>query len=223
MAKKAKKAAKKVVKKTAGKTARKPARKPPRKSAPENQMAAWAQKVARVAALGGDPPCTGVHTSQGDEYPYTRAQEIFKHYHPLMADVGLVMIPGAVRTFRDHRAYRAECEFRIVDTETGWSVSIWSTGLGNNGVWSLQSAMTVAKKQALLLLFQATWPAEFNTIEVDQSDAWQNLWQTSTPREVQTMLSSYFDAVHREIQSLRDALPAKRSSAKPLRKKRKQP
>jgi hypothetical protein len=127
-----------------------------------------------------------------------------------MLEHHLAIVPGQIRTVMDPRAYRVDCEWIIIDTDTGFSVSMWSSGLGNNGIWSIQSAVTVAKKQLLLVLFMAHWPCEFDvSLDASQALGEASLWNTMSAREVKAVLDGFkaditkqlgdfFEAAHRE-------------------------
>jgi hypothetical protein len=171
--------------------------------------AQWARKIAAIAQACPNPPCTGIHKDQADEYPYTRAQEIFSTYHKLMHERRIVIVPGQMRTFMDTRAYRVECEWHIIDADTGYSMSQWSSGLGNNGIWSLQSAITVAKKQLLLMLFMAEWPCEFDvSLETMGVLSSASLWDGYSAREAKKLLTDFFDQVHADYQALTKRIDA---------------
>ena len=158
---------KKVVKKKARKSA---VRKPPaRKRATrtsratdgplsEFQMRArLAQKVLAIHRAMPKAPQTGTHTADGDEYCFTKAAEVFEAYHELMELHQLVMIPTSIISFHDAGWYRVDMQFELIDCETGYVQRVAGSGLGNNAIWSLHSAQTVAKKQAMLLAFMSSW------------------------------------------------------------------
>lgn len=193
-------------KKTAAKkTARRPGRKgsPARERVKTSDEVAWTEKMFTIAMEFPNPPTTGVHKSQGDEYPYTRAQEVFKYYRAAMKKYRVMVVPGAIRTFRDRRAYRVEYEFRFIDVDTGHSESVWCAGTGNNGIWSPTSAMTVAKKEAMLLAFHADWPCEFDVaMEMPEALRTENVFGCSSTSEIRRLMEGYFEAVHAAIQKL---------------------
>jgi len=204
--------AKKVVKKKARKSA---VRKPPaRKRAPrtarategpvsEFQMRArLAQKVLAIHRALPKAPQTGTHTAEGDEYAFTRAAEVFEAYHGLMEEHGLVMIPTSCISFHDQGWYRVDMQFELIDCDTGYVQRVAGSGLGNNAIWSLHSAQTVAKKQAMLLAFMSswdTWLLEEAMIKKCMEDGARQ----GSPERVYKAMEGFFDNMTKRV----DAIP----------------
>ena len=131
----------------------------------ENMLcAAMHRKIMAVRAECPKPPQTGTYIEEGadrtDEYPYTRASEIFATYHELMATHGLDLTPCACTSREERGWYSVDMVWQLTDLETGYSELKASSGTGNNSVWGVLSAQTVARKQALLMIFHATWECD---------------------------------------------------------------
>lgn len=117
-------------------------------------------KILKVMELLPEIPCTGEEydDTQQDIYYYTEAAAVFKLYTAKMVEVGLTFVPISMKTEVDRRFYKAEIIYRLTDPETGQYQDVVAVGLGCNGVWALNSAQTVARKQALLNTFGASYP-----------------------------------------------------------------
>lgn len=159
-----KKAKKKVVKKTAKKkkTTTKPAKRNPLvRLSPEARLH---HKIQAVMATVPIIECTGEEKiedengKQIDTYNYTEAPEVFRIYTEQMVRVGLTFTPVHIESRLDSRAYQVIVTYRLTDVDTGFYIDIVGAGLGCNGVWSINSAQTVARKQALLNAFGASYP-----------------------------------------------------------------
>ena len=205
--------AKKVVKKKARKSA---VRKPPaRKRAPrtaramegpllsEFQMRArLAQKILAIHRALPKAPQTGTHTAEGDEYAFTRAAEVFEAYHGLMEEHGLVMIPTSCISFHDQGWYRVDMQFDLIDCDTGYCQKVTGSGLGNNAIWSLYSAQTVAKKQAMLLAFMSSWDT-WLLEEAMIKRCMEEGARQGSPERVYKAMEGFFDNMTKRV----DAIP----------------
>lgn len=117
-------------------------------------------KILRVMELLPIIPCTGEEydDTTKDIYHYTEAENVFKLYTEMMVKVGLTFVPISMVTEADKRFYKAMITYRLTATDTEEFVDVVAVGLGCNGVWALNSAQTVARKQALLNTFGASYP-----------------------------------------------------------------
>lgn len=182
--KKSKKAGKKnPVKKTAAKIradkkakAKKTAPKKPKKI----QYVGLQAKRFEIMAAVPQMPCSAISKDfQGLTYCHTQATDVYQIYRNEMLDreMTINMIACKTETVLVHKAAdgreeynsRSTCTFRITDTESGQYDDIQSTALGNNDVWSDNSAQTVAMKQALLQYFFTAWPQPLDHVEVVRS------------------------------------------------------
>lgn len=162
----AKKKAKKKTSKKKKKTKRKIAKKAPLLMPLDRALKArLAKKVMAVAGEweGFEATGKGVDVSpgkeEGSEFAYTRSEVVFKKYAELCRTNGLWWRPISAKLTVHYRTVWAECDFELVDVDTGFAVTFSGIGQGNNGVWAVNSAQTVALKQALLELFMAYWTA----------------------------------------------------------------
>jgi len=118
------------------------------------------RKINEVSKLVPQIECKGAETEGDDSnevYYYTEAAEVFKQYTAAFIVVGMTFLPVKIRVTMDGRFYRADIQYEITDIETGYSIHVVGSGLGGNGAWSVNSAQTVAKKQALLNAFGCSY------------------------------------------------------------------
>ncbi len=175
MAKK-KKAKKKVVKKAAKKKAKKKAVKKPKtlkkQEVPptaslqflpdldeESKTIMLLQKMYKVSGMIPEIKSTSEELDEesGETYFYTEAKEVFGKYQQAFQEVGIMFMPVGMREYNDGRFYRATIRYAIYDVETGFCIKVVATGLGCNGGWALNTCQTVARKQALLNTFGASY------------------------------------------------------------------
>ena len=183
--KKAKKTAKKKAKKTAKKKAGKKPKSAKPKRDPLNQLEPKGLHAKKLEIMKKIPvmPCSAIGKDRnGYLYAYTQASKVFYEYQQECIELGLVInmiecrmstatYPDDFKTkdgwvIRNIQCSRAECKFRITDTETGQSEEFTGAGLGDNECWGDTSAQTVAFKEALLLYFLAAWPQPKNTVKI---------------------------------------------------------
>lgn len=120
-------------------------------------------------------PCSAIAKDrQGLMFAHTQATKVYKTYREACLKHGLTTrrISGTTtnieypEVFWEHgkanvisvKAVLFEGEWEIRDTETGETETFGGSGIGDNRVWSANSAQTVAKKQALLDYFETAWP-----------------------------------------------------------------
>lgn len=99
----------------------------------------------------------GKEKGEGIQFGYTTARQVFEQYAKLCREVGLWYRQVDCRLTITLRQVFVESQFELVDVDTGYAVQFAGAGQGNNGVWAVSSAQTVALKQALLELFDAYW------------------------------------------------------------------
>ena len=169
MAKKAK--AKKKVKVAArGKGKKKATVKPP------NPNRGLYVKVLEIMAEVPVMPCSLVgKDKQGHEFAYTKAEEVFEVYYKKCIEKGLKITCVSGKTeeaeFVDEWwnsngekvTNKMPCArwigtYEIRDVATNQTATYVAAGDGDNDIWSLVSAQTIAMKQGLLLFFQTAWP-----------------------------------------------------------------
>ena len=158
MAKTKKKTAnKKTKKKAVKKSKKKTTRKKTGKREPAKPKGLW-PKIHAVSKIVREVESTGTEQdSEGNEYNFTQAKEIFKVYGDALNEVGLTFLPVRTKGNLGKRFYEATVTYEITDIDTGESKEVEAIGLGCNGVWCANSAQTVARKQALLNAFGASY------------------------------------------------------------------
>ena len=117
------------------------------------------QKMNDIAKLVPKIECKGAETDGDNEeiYYYTEAAEVFLQYSKAFMQIGLTFLPVKIQVVMDGRFYRADIQYEITDVDTGYSIFVVGSGLGGNGAWSVNSAQTVARKQALLNTFGCSY------------------------------------------------------------------
>lgn len=124
-------------------------------------------------------PCSVISSDkQGIRFAHTQAENVFNRYREECQKeklvIRLVQLKMSNHTYEEYRGQewvkvscsRAECVFEIKDTESGESEIFCGSGLGDNYVWSDNSAQTVAMKQGLLMYFFSAWPQPTTFIEI---------------------------------------------------------
>lgn len=156
-----KKAQKKTTKKKAKKTTKKKAaNKPKPRRDPLPRYIGLQAKILKVMKAVPIIECTGQEYDEktGETYYYTEAAEVFRIYTEQFIIFGLTFVPIKSSSIFDGRAYKATVIYRLTDAETNQFQDVELEGLGCNGAWALNSAQTVARKQALLNMFGASYP-----------------------------------------------------------------
>ncbi len=154
-------------KKTKKKTAKKQAKKKMTFRRYNSKPKGLWPKIHAVSEKIKEIPSTGKELdNEGNEYSYTRAKEVFRIYGDAMNEVGLTFMPVNIDTVLDPRFYRVTVTYRITDIDTGDFTDVVGAGLGANGIWSLNSGQTVARKQCLLNAFGASYGENETTKDI---------------------------------------------------------
>ncbi len=128
-------------------------------------------------------PCTIIaKTYQGFLFAHTQAEKVYAVYRRECESRGLVTrrIKGVSLDAKHPELERTENNWKIIskpcvryngvweisDTESGESETFCGSGDGDNNIWSIMSAQTVAKKAALLDYFETSWPAPTDWVRV---------------------------------------------------------
>ena len=217
MAKKKTKKKKKTTKKKATKG------KPKKKRYPLPRPIGLQAKILEVMKRVPTIECTGQEQSEartGEEpetYYYTEAAEVFRIYSEAMVKVGLTFVPISIDTVLDARAYRATIIYRLTDAETNQYQDVVAVGLGCNGVWALNSAQTVARKQALLNMFGASYPQPKTSAQVVRKAVkmFQPL-DVLSPGEAAEELNQYF-STEKQNERASDSRESVRSTKRPAK------
>ena len=131
--------------------------------------------------------------SEGINFGYTRASEVFKAYREECAKHRLHWFPKKKSKEITLRQVFTEGEWMMVDLDTGYAESFAGLGQGNNGVWAIQSAQTVGLKQGLLEFFNAYW-VEPEDPGRDEVDPWGLQREPQTPQELFEQMGEFFTA-----------------------------
>ena len=166
-------------KKTAKKKAKKKSRK--KKRDPLHQLPQGDPlgnlHAKKLEIMGAVPivPCSAVAKDrQGRMFCHTQAEKIFQVYQEKLIEKKLTIRPVKFEQFdTDYndgyylegkwQEFKTPCQgvvgtFEITDTDSGQSEQFQGAALGDNAVWSLNSAQTVAYKQAVIMYFFNAWP-----------------------------------------------------------------
>lgn len=175
-----KKTTKKATKKTVKKTVKKAAKK---KHYPLHQIRSLHAKKLQIMSEVAVIPCSAISKDRyGLMYAHTQAEKIFQLYAEKCRQAKLVvrMIECVISSIKYPDILRgvesdlptsvdsvlAVCKFEIRDTESSETETFMGAGLGDNHVWSANSAQTVAMKQALIQYFFTAWPQPTDYCEV---------------------------------------------------------
>lgn len=121
-------------------------------------------------------PCSLVSADRhGYVYAYTRADEVYQVYRDKCVEKGLTIRrvsghaengkyphtyvdPAGNTIYTEDNCVRYEGVWEIRDSATGQCEQFAGAADGKNEIWSLNSAQTIARKQALLDYFEVPWP-----------------------------------------------------------------
>jgi hypothetical protein len=181
----AKKKTKKKVKKSSKKKAPKKKRTQPIRFVPRIKPPLYHLHLKKEQIMRNVPvmPCTAIQkTRSGFVYAHTQAVEVYNTYREQCELYGLTikrisggfregMSPELVRDESGWQLIKRPCVFysgkwRITDTDTGEHEDFVGSGAGDNNIWSVMSAQTNAKKQALLDYFETCWPQPTSICEL---------------------------------------------------------
>jgi len=146
----------------------------------------------------------GKEKGEGLEFGYTTARQVFGEYAKLCREVGLWYRQVDCHITITLRQVFVESQFELVDVDTGYSVQFAGAGQGNNGVWAVNSAQTVALKQALLEMFMAFWVEQEDKSRA-KVDYFQAFKAIQSPAELMDEMAKVFD----EYKLMRDKDTAK--------------
>lgn len=176
MAKKIRKKVKRKVKKVKRKTTKKAKRKKTAKREVVEPVLNLHERKLEIMKAVPIMPCSAINKDrQGLMYAHTQAEKVFAIYYQKCVKqrlvINMVDLLMLSHEYQNHEGdpvpcSRAVCKFQIRCVDTGELEVFWGSALGDNDVWSDQSAQTVAMKQGLLLYFQTAWPQPDNFIEV---------------------------------------------------------
>jgi len=123
----------------------------------------------KIRAVASDPEVKKIIASEAygenlakPDYFSVPAAEVFCRLGPALSRYGLTVIPvrGTTTPIQgfSHLVVLAEIYYQITDIETGYSEEAYGSGLGDNQAWGASSAQTLARKQALLSIFNISYP-----------------------------------------------------------------
>lgn len=116
--------------------------------------------VPAIESLGQE--VVGEGTPDEEIIPICEAKDVFKQIGKAMKEVGLSMYPipkdeDKATARETARAFIVEVTYELSDNETGYSIKVLGMGAGCNGQWALNTAQTLAKKQAMLSTFNVSY------------------------------------------------------------------
>jgi len=172
--KKAKKKAKKTAKKKAKKTAKSKTKSKPSKRKPKGPVGLHEKKLQIMREVP-EMPCSAFgRDNQGLRFAHTQAEKVYAIYRQKTLEYGLtirnidlvvsnIKYTDEVKVGEDWKKVEVTAvlcagNWEIRDNATGQTEEFGGIAIGDNYVWSANSAQTVAKKQALLDYFETAWP-----------------------------------------------------------------
>lgn len=151
----------------------------------------------------------GKEKGEGIQFGYTTARQVFEQYAKLCRDVGLWYRQVDCRITITLRQVFVESQFELVDVDTGYSVMFAGAGQGCNSVWAINSAQTVALKQALLEMFMSYW-VEAEDKAREKVDYYAAFKAIQSPAELMDQMAQVFD----EYKMMRDKDTTKEQESK---------
>ncbi len=119
-------------------------------------------------------PCSSISKDRaGMRVAHTHADKVFHKYYE--ASIAAKLSFSCVEMHeRDtecgtHKGRLVRCRFMVRDLDSHEVDHFWGAGEGDNFVWSVLSAQTVAFKQGLLMYFFTSWPQPEEFIEIVKS------------------------------------------------------
>lgn len=152
-------------------------RKPPKRPKPR-PLGLHRKKLLILKEVPKMPCSAFARDKQGLRYAHTQAEKVYAVYREKTEKYGLtirnielivsnIKYTDEVKAGDDWKNIEVTAtlcvgKWEIRDKETGETEKFGGIALGDNYVWSANSAQTVAKKQALLDYFETAWPQPTN-------------------------------------------------------------
>lgn len=128
-------------------------------------------------------PCSVLSKDmQGLRFAHTQAEKVYQVYRRECESRGLVIRriegetvdaehPQLIKKesgwdIKSVPCVRFEGVWEICDKDSGETETFGGSGDGENGIWSANSAQTIARKQALLDYFETAWPQPTDWVKV---------------------------------------------------------
>ena len=129
----------------------------------------------------------------GRKFGICEAALVFRTYNAALGKHNLTIILTDTKTVLGHNCVLVDCKFKLTDITTGYSEILAGSGLGMNGQWSVNTAQTLAFKEALLLSFVCSWPQPEEYRDEVQREARQTFGPAQSPEEIQKAIGDYFE------------------------------
>ena len=118
------------------------------------------EKIWLIAVENPTIECKLVGEDDEGRFGYTEAAAVFRMYSDAFKKHKVHFYQIFEETIVCNNCVKSHVIFEIVDIETGyiWPKKAPGSGLGTNGQYSANTAQTLAKKQAMLMFFNCSWP-----------------------------------------------------------------
>lgn len=122
------------------------------------------RKILEVSHSMPEVSTTGNYDSgrEGEQFCFTRYADVRKEVDPILYAKGLTFVPYAdkdheTQCWSERGSFFCRTYFALTDVDTGYQMIVPGCGIGMNRWWSLDSAMTLALKHALLQALMIRW------------------------------------------------------------------
>lgn len=140
------------------------------------------RKISGLSCELPEVPSTGTFKSrEGDEFGFTQYADVLRAVAPLFTRFDLTFTPYTdkdhqTQVWNDRGMFFCRTHFALTDITTGYQMIVPGAGMGMNKWWSLDSAMTLALKHALLQALMIRW---------DNTGPWEKALEESFGQKAQ--------------------------------------
>jgi hypothetical protein len=153
------------------------------------------RKILSVAVELPEVKTTGnaEDKASGEQFCFTRYADVLKEVVPVLTKYNLTFTPYAdpnhqTNAWNDRGMFFCRTYFALTDADTGYQMIVPGCGMGMNRYWSLDSAMTLALKHALLQALMIRW---------DNTGPWDKLMEECFDKR--TIEETVTNAVRNEL------------------------
>lgn len=129
----------------------------------------------------------------GKGFGICAASAVFKMYNAALGKHSLTCVQIDTKTTLGENCATVDSKFKLTDITTGYLEIIAASGMGMNGQWSVNTAQTLAFKEALLLSFVCSWPQPEQYRDEVQHTSRRTFGPAQTPKEIQKAVGDFFE------------------------------
>lgn len=170
---------------------RKPKSVPPTELSDQEKSIHLHQKIHTIMKENPQLECDLKGEDDEGRFGYVEAATVFRMYGKAMAKHNLTFIPIEIKPLLGSGCVLIKASYQITDITTGWSEVVQSCGLGINGQWACNTAMTLAYKQALLNTFTCSWPQPEEYREEVQRVSRNAFGPANSPQQISEVIKEF--------------------------------